>query len=262
MIFLSHNHKDKKIVEPIAVRLKEAYGEENVFYDSWSIKPGDNIIGKMNTGLEKAKYFFYFISENSLNSKMVDMEWQAALIKMAQQNIKFIPIKIDSSNPPGILLSTLYIDMYTNGFEVGLRQIFDVINNENSKPLITKFSNIRVIVYDGENNDTIIQIESVYFYEPSTRFMLCYNNLNEEIEFKLMTDSLYNYKEIENLKLNNGLTVNGRCFDIMRGLEPGFPARVIIKHKNAGQIKDLILMRATKENYFESISIIQKKVIR
>ena len=31
MIFLSHNYKDKDIVEPIAVRLKEIYGEDNVF---------------------------------------------------------------------------------------------------------------------------------------------------------------------------------------------------------------------------------------
>ena len=46
MIFLSHNWKDKDVVEPIAVRLKDVYGEENVFYDSWSIKPGENIIGK------------------------------------------------------------------------------------------------------------------------------------------------------------------------------------------------------------------------
>lgn len=48
MIFLSHNWKDKDVIEPIAVRLKEVYGEENIFYDSWSIKPGENIIGKMN----------------------------------------------------------------------------------------------------------------------------------------------------------------------------------------------------------------------
>ena len=55
MIFLSHNYKDKDIVEPIAVRLKEIYGEDNVFYDSWSIKPGESIIGKMNDGLTKCK---------------------------------------------------------------------------------------------------------------------------------------------------------------------------------------------------------------
>ena len=53
MIFLSHNYKDKDVVGPIAVSLANRYGKENVFYDSWSIKPGDGIINEMNNGLEK-----------------------------------------------------------------------------------------------------------------------------------------------------------------------------------------------------------------
>lgn len=31
MIFLSHNWKYKDVVEPIAIRLKEVYGKENIF---------------------------------------------------------------------------------------------------------------------------------------------------------------------------------------------------------------------------------------
>jgi hypothetical protein len=30
MIFLSHNHKDKPIVENIAIRLKDIFGQDNV----------------------------------------------------------------------------------------------------------------------------------------------------------------------------------------------------------------------------------------
>ena len=48
MIFLSHNHKDKVLVEQVAVRLKDIFGQDKVFYDSWSIQPGDGIIDKMN----------------------------------------------------------------------------------------------------------------------------------------------------------------------------------------------------------------------
>lgn len=43
MIFLSHNSKDKRIVEPFANKLAEVFGREKVFYDSWSIQPGDGI---------------------------------------------------------------------------------------------------------------------------------------------------------------------------------------------------------------------------
>lgn len=48
MIFISHTAKDKTIVEPIALRLAQVYGQNNVFYDSWPIQPGDGIIDKMN----------------------------------------------------------------------------------------------------------------------------------------------------------------------------------------------------------------------
>lgn len=76
MIFISHNKKDKPVVEPIAIKLAEIFGQDNIFYDSWSIQPGDGIIDKMNEGLSKCKFFFYFVSANSLNSSMVKMEWQ------------------------------------------------------------------------------------------------------------------------------------------------------------------------------------------
>jgi hypothetical protein len=59
MIFISHNHKDKTIVEPIAIKISEIFGREKVFYDSWSMQPGDGIVDKMNEGLEKTKFFFF-----------------------------------------------------------------------------------------------------------------------------------------------------------------------------------------------------------
>ena len=65
MIFLSHNYKDKPVVEQVALRLKSIYGIDKVFYDSWSIQPGDGIIDKMNEGLSNCKFFLFFISQNS-----------------------------------------------------------------------------------------------------------------------------------------------------------------------------------------------------
>jgi len=44
MIFLSHNSNDKGIVEPFAKGLAEIFGQDEVFYDSWSIQPGEGII--------------------------------------------------------------------------------------------------------------------------------------------------------------------------------------------------------------------------
>lgn len=73
MIFLSHNSKDKPVVEQVALKLKGIYGQNNVFYDSWSIQPGDGILDKMNEGLTNCKYFFFFVSKNSLQSNILSL---------------------------------------------------------------------------------------------------------------------------------------------------------------------------------------------
>ncbi len=258
MIFLSHNFNDKAIVEPIATRLKQVYGENKVFYDSWSIKPGDNIIDRMNTGIENAEYFFYFISQNSLKSKMVDLEWQSALYKKVKQNIKFIPVKIDNSIPPAILLSTLYIDIYTYGFENGIRQMFDVINNINTQNTINEFSNLQVMLIKNSISDYEIVIEAKYFFEPNTRFWLVYKNNNEDISFEMPTESTFIGGEINKMQLSNGLVVNGRAFQLMRSLEPGFPVRVHVKEKNNNLIDSLLMMKQVSETEAKSLPTIEK----
>ena len=161
MIFLSHNFKDKDIVEPIAVKLKEIYGQENVFYDSWSIKPGESIIGKMNEGITNFKWFFYFISNNSLASSMVDLEWQSALFKSTKEKLRFIPIKLDDCHPPQILLNTLYLDMNADGFDNTLRNIFDIINENETKSYKTKFENLQCEIKKINANKLNIVIKAL-----------------------------------------------------------------------------------------------------
>lgn len=126
MIFISHNYLDKPVVEQIALRLKDIFGKEKIFYDSWSIQPGEGIIDKMNQGLLECKLFLFCISRNSLRSDMVKLEWQSALYKSTKGDMKFIPIKLDESLLPAILLQSLYVDLYGQGLEIALRQIIDI----------------------------------------------------------------------------------------------------------------------------------------
>ena len=46
-IFISYNHKDQLLIDTVARRLVLEFGKNNIFYDAWSIQPGDSIIGKM-----------------------------------------------------------------------------------------------------------------------------------------------------------------------------------------------------------------------
>ncbi len=105
MIFLSHTRNDKPLISQIAETLEQIYGKDKVFYDEWSIQPRDSIIQRMNDGLTDCKFFFFFISEDSLKSKMVELEWQSALVKKTKENIKFIPVKIDKSIVPQIIIN-------------------------------------------------------------------------------------------------------------------------------------------------------------
>ena len=251
MIFLSHNWKDKDVVEPIAVRLREVYGVSNVFYDLWSIKPGENIIGKMNEGIEKCEYFFFFISSNSIKSSMVGLEWQAALFKAGKDGIKFIPIKVDDCYPPQILISTLYIDMYSDGIESTLRDMFDIINNTNSKTFIKEFNNLICKIKKDEKYKFYISIEATKLIEPNPGFVYSFSNDLSDIEVKVTSDGmLFNSEgvcEYGNIKSSR----------ITRVLTPGYPYEAIITSKSKAEIINFKVWHQISKDKLKSIKMIE-----
>ena len=93
MIFLSHNSNDKPVVEQVALKLKNIYGQDKVFYDSWSIQPGEGIVDKMDEGLTNCRYFFFFVSGNSLKSNMVKLLPETKKIKYFMIHGQFSPGK-------------------------------------------------------------------------------------------------------------------------------------------------------------------------
>lgn len=250
MIFVSHNYKDKDVVEPIAVRMREIYGEENVFYDAWSIKPGESIIGKMNEGIGKCKYFFFFISQNSLNSSMVDLEWQTALYKATKEGIKFIPIKVDDCYPPQILLSTLYIDMYSYGLENTLKDMFDIIENKNSKEYKSVFKNLVCYLKPINEKKIKLTIKALKLIEPNSSFAISFSNKLEDIQFHVDSDGMSNIYsgEIDNC--------NSRGARVSRVLTPQFPFEATIKNNSLEKLKDVAVWHQIGKNNFERLEII------
>ena len=137
MIFISYNHNDEQLVDMVARRLELEFGRNNIFYDKWSIQPGDSIIGKMNEGIEKFTTFFYFLSPNSLNSKMVTKEWQSGLTKSINENLKFVPVRIADCKPPAILTDSLYIDLYGVGLDDAVAQMKCVAKGNSTYKALT-----------------------------------------------------------------------------------------------------------------------------
>lgn len=253
MIFLSHNYNDKPVVEQIALKLKEIFGQDNVFYDSWSIQPGQGIIDKMNEGLTNCRYFLFFISKNSLTSEMVKMEWQNALFKAAQNRIMFIPIRMDASVMPAILTQNLYIDLFGKGLEVALRQIIDVVSGNNTYREQNKaFSNMVAYKY-REEDKLIIECHAEHFLEPISSFLFCTQQNPNKIKVVVRGESVYMSNSQNGIIMSNGYKTNTIYRSVSRGTLPGFP--FIVEFSSNAQFDIEFVLHETEKEVFSPIPI-------
>lgn len=232
MIFLSHNHNDKMIVENIAINLLKFIPQDEIFYDSWSIQPGDGIIDKMNQGLEKCKFFILFISEHSLKSNAVKMEWQNTLMNSLGKNIKIVLVKLDNSEMPVILKQNLYLDLYNNGLDITITQIVDVIKDRNIfKPTAKIFSNLNSFVTYNDNSIDV-KICAEYFLEAIPRFFITFKNLCKENDVHGSCEETCESKLYEKYDFNNGTSTSGFYIKVFRGLNPKNPINLTFTTKN------------------------------
>lgn len=257
MIFLSHNYLDKPVVEQLAIKLKNLYGQEKVFYDSWSIQPGDGIIDKMEEALSNCYFFFYFVSRNSLQSNMVKLEWQNALYKAANNLIRLIPIRMDNSQMPSLLMQSLYIDLYTNGLDVAFRQMVDVINGANIFRPAQSFSNLVAYKY-RENSRLIIECCALYYLEPISYFAFCTQSDISKIEVKLRHEIMCITNEQKEAKLNNGYTTNIIFKGIERGTLPDFPFIVEFFRSDGVEFDIEAVMHKSSHDIYSTIPLLNK----
>lgn len=256
MIFISYTHKDKQIVDVIAQRLANVFGQANVFYDSWSIQPGDGIIDKMEQGLRGCKFFFFFVSKNSLDSGMVKLEWQNAIIKATQGNAKIIPVKLDDCMMPQLLLQTLYIDVFGQGLEVAIRQMIDVIQGKTVyRPGPQTYENVRGYVKSG-NKELTIEFRAETSMDPITRYLILLENGAGEVEAECLSDGMFRNGYNKDLTLNTGEKTNYFFVSVDRATAPGFPFTVKLIQKKEQAIALKGLMRATSQRDFQIIPMI------
>lgn len=259
MIFISYNHNDSKVAKIIAQRMAIVFGEQNIFFDEWSIKPGDGIIDKMNEALEKATYFFFIMSRNSLNSEMVKLEWQNALYLKSKMRLNFISVKLDDCNVPAILMQNLYIDINGKGLDVGLRQMIQVANGGKSSILDggEGYQNIRGEFTTSEDGKTIdMNIYAKTIFEPNANFLIIHGNKNDDIDANPEERMIFTYGKQENIKSEDGSAHNGLVIKIDKGISPGFPLRLKIVCKEIIDFHGVL--RETSENVWASIPIEKK----
>jgi hypothetical protein len=255
MIFLSHNSKDKPVIEQLAMRLAAIFGRENIFYDAWSIQPGDGIVDKMDEGLAKCEFFFFFVSENSLTSQMVKLEWQAALMKSSGGKCRFIPVRISDCNLPAILKSTLYIDLFTNGLDACVGQLVNVIQGGNTfTPSHQGFSNLGFRIIENTPKKVVLDVLATQFLEPIAHFLVLHHNKENEINVSLPQEGASRSGYNEGIRLNNGVVCNAHFIAPMgRGITPPMPLRISIEAVGDNSVHFDGILHQKAPNQFEPI---------
>lgn len=256
MVFMSYNHKDKEIVEDISIKIAETIGYDKVFYDSWSIQPGDGIIDKMDEGLRLCKFFFFYVSKNSLQSNMVKLEWQAALLKATKGECKFIPVRIDGCEFPIVFMQIMNIDIYEQGLDVGVRQIIDVINGANTFRPKSNFSNLRAIVRKC-GTKIFIEIKAQFYMEPISKYGILISNSEDEIKYKITSDSGITINGFnKDIILKDGTKCNAIYVEVLRATTPDYPLVIELNEQEPAKLKLLGVLKGNNNTDYRGIPVI------
>lgn len=258
MIFLSHNSRDKSIVEPIALRLREEFGQANVFYDCWSIQPGDGIIAKMNEGIAKCKICYYFVSNNSLDSFMVNLEWQNVLMRMSKRETRLIPVRIDNCEMPAILMQSLYIDLYSMGLDNAIDYILDTAKGNNTfRPVFETTKNLVAYLTPSIGLHIDIKIEAMHFPVQNTKFVFLSQAFQGDISYdsKRILYREFGYKENFLTMKRPAIQLNGFMLDFKKTLEPGFPLYAEFNSNTGRPFSIMFVYHEKKESEWELIEM-------
>jgi hypothetical protein len=253
VIFVSHTHADKPLVEQVALRLAAAFGQDKVFYDSWSIQPGEGIIDKMSQALGEVTHFFFFVSANSLKSKMVSLEWQNALLKATRGHCRLVAVRCDASELPPIMAQSLYIDLYSVGLDAATAQMADVVRGESTyRPPTEQFSNLAFAV-TGADQEVTLEIKAKFYLEPISTFVVLIDNAASEFELKPINEDPYKGGFNEKVQLDNGIVTNGFLVSIFRGLTPPMSLRISIKATGSAPLRLRGVLHQKSHDRWESV---------
>lgn len=251
-IFISYNHNDAGLIDMIARRLELEFGRNNIFYDAWSIQPGDSIIGKMNEGLESFTTFFFFISPTSLASKMVSLEWQTALNRAVNNDLKFIAVRIADCNPPTILSDKQYIDLYGEGLDSAVEKMKCVVKSESAYRPLDDVQNL-IATATIKNEKTItFTIDAKMYAESNPTFAFACSNPLSDFSVCFNISEGFTMSGIDEITEEDGLTLNAKTVQLQRTLKPKFPFVFevsLVKATHLSNVAIYVLVDAARRMY-------------
>ena len=149
--FISYNKADSDWAQWIAWQLDEA-GYTTRFQE-WDFGAGSNFALEMNRALMETEYTVAVLSPSSLKSEFCAQEWAATLAKdPASKKRKLISVRVQECDPPGLLASIAYIDLFGKEEEAAKDEFISMVNSalkiakgERAKPSESPFFPTREI---------------------------------------------------------------------------------------------------------------------
>lgn len=193
---------------------------------------------------------------------MVKLEWQNAVMKASNGKARLIPVRIDNCLIPPILSQSLYIDLYTNGFDVALRQIVDIATGSNTyRPQHTGVSNLEARATSIMGREIEVEILANYYMEPIPHFLFATPNAEEEISFECKECSMFTSS------FNKGVLVvdNGKAYENAiflappNPITPGFPFIAKFKALTEKDIRISSVWHEEKKNNWKPIRFLVRR---
>ncbi|MBK9925599.1 MAG: toll/interleukin-1 receptor domain-containing protein [Anaerolineales bacterium] len=123
-VFISYSSKDKAIVDKLAhdLLINGLY----VWYDSWEILVGHDIIQGVYDGIRSSDYLALVITKNALKSKWVTEELNLAKLReIEEQRTIVLPLLFQPIEIPSVLKTKRYAN-FTGAYEKGLAELLTV----------------------------------------------------------------------------------------------------------------------------------------
>ena len=126
--FISYSHNDKQFVEALEECIEQ--DQVRVWRDEKVLVPSDKISDRVRKGISTSDFFCLVLSENSIESDWVRLEYEYATDHFKNHCVpKILPILLDRVKLPVPLKDFLYAD-FTSGFDEGMEQFLKVLGGD------------------------------------------------------------------------------------------------------------------------------------
>ncbi|MGH3567853.1 MAG: TIR domain-containing protein, partial [Pseudonocardia sp.] len=92
-VFLSYRSADRAVVEEFAGRLRR--DGVDAWYDHWEIVPGDDIVARMDQGIDGCAVGLIFVSPAWFDGPWVQDEYTSLVVRKVEDGIRLIPVLLE-----------------------------------------------------------------------------------------------------------------------------------------------------------------------